>query len=83
MERIVSSRDFGFQYRAQAEPTLRHINLDIYPGEKVLIAGASGSGKSTLMSCINGLIPFSYTGTSTGSLTVDGMEPPEGKAFSP
>ena len=33
---------------AQAEPTLRHINLDIYPGEKVLIAGTSGSGKSTV-----------------------------------
>ena len=46
MEPIISFRDFGFQYRAQAEPTLRHINLDIYPGEKVLIAGASGSGKS-------------------------------------
>ena len=42
MEPIISFRDFGFQYRAQAEPTLRHINLDIYPGEKVLIAGASG-----------------------------------------
>ena len=81
MEPIISFRDFGFQYRAQAEPTLRHINLDIYPGEKVLIAGASGSGKSTLMSCINGLIPFSYTGTSTGSLTVDGMEPQKESIF--
>ena len=45
MEPIISFRDFGFQYRAQAEPTLRHINLDIYPGEKVLIAGASGSAR--------------------------------------
>ena len=81
MEPIISFRDFGFQYRAQAEPTLRHINLDIYPGEKVLIAGASGSGKSTLMSCINGLIPFSYTGTFTGSLTVDGMEPQKESIF--
>ena len=81
MEPIISFRDFGFQYRAQAEPTLRHIDLDIYPGEKVLIAGASGSGKSTLMSCINGLIPFSYTGTSTGSLTVDGMEPQKESIF--
>lgn len=47
----------------------------------MLIAGASGSGKSTLMSCINGLIPFSYTGTSTGSLTVDGMEPQKESIF--
>ena len=39
---VISFQDYGFQYMAQAEPTLRHINLDIYPGEKVLIAGTSG-----------------------------------------
>lgn len=74
MEPIISFRDFTFQYRAQARPTLYNIDLDIYPGEKILIAGPSGSGKSTLASCINGLIPFSYPGESTGTLTVDGME---------
>ena len=51
---VISFQDYGFQYMAQAEPTLRHINLDIYPGEKVLIAGTSGSGKSTVGNCING-----------------------------
>lgn len=71
---IISFKDFTFQYRAQKRPTLYNINLDIYPGQRVLIAGPSGSGKSTLASCINGLIPFSYPGESTGSLTVDGME---------
>jgi energy-coupling factor transporter ATP-binding protein EcfA2 len=40
----------------------------------VLIAGPSGCGKSTLAHCINGLIPFSYKGESTGSLTVCGRE---------
>ena len=72
---IISFQDYGFQYTAPAEPTLHHINLDIYPGEKILIAGASGSGKSTIASCINGLIPFSYKGESTGKLLVDGKEP--------
>lgn len=71
---IISFQDFGFQYTAQAEPTLHHINLDIYPGEKILIAGASGSGKSTLAGCINGLIPFAYPGNSTGKLLIDGKE---------
>lgn len=46
MEPIISFRDFSFQYRAQKEPTVRHINLDIMPGERVLIAGPSGSGKA-------------------------------------
>ena len=32
MEPIISFRDFSFQYRAQKEPTVRHINLDIRPG---------------------------------------------------
>nr|MCR5067344.1 ABC transporter ATP-binding protein [Erysipelotrichaceae bacterium] len=48
--------------------------LDIYRGEKILILGPSGCGKSTLANCINGLIPFSYPGTITGSLTVAGLE---------
>mgnify|MGYP000821931705 FL=1 len=63
-----------FQYRAQKKPTLHDINLDIYPGERVLIAGPSGSGKSTLAACINGLNPFSNPGECTGSLTVDGVD---------
>ncbi len=36
---IISFKDFSFQYRAQKKPTLTGINLDIYPGERVLIAG--------------------------------------------
>ncbi len=78
---IISFQDYGFQYAAQAKPTLHHINLDIYPGEKVLIAGASGSGKSTIGSCINGLIPFAYPGESTGKLLVDGKEPSKSSIF--
>ncbi len=76
MERdpIIQFSDFGFQYDAQAEPTLFDINLSIYPGEKVLIAGPSGCGKSTLAHCMNGLIPFSLAGEMTGSLKIGGRE---------
>lgn len=78
---VISFQDYGFQYMAQAEPTLRHINLDIYPGEKVLVAGTSGSGKSTIGNCINGLIPFAYPGKSTGRLFVDGREADQSSIF--
>ena len=78
---IISFQDYGFQYTAQAEPTLHYIDLDIYPGEKVLIAGASGSGKSTIGSCMNGLIPFAYPGESTGKLLVNGIEPQKSSIF--
>ena len=73
-EVLISFHDFGFQYTAQAEPTLYNINLDIHRGEKILIAGPSGCGKSTLAHCINGLIPASYPGKSTGTLTVKGED---------
>ena len=73
-EPIIKFDNFGFQYDAQAEPTLKEINLEIYPGEKILIAGPSGCGKSTLTHCMNGLIPFAYSGESTGKLTIQGKE---------
>ena len=75
MAPIIEFKDFTFKYRSQVEPTLLDINLSIYPGEKVLIVGPSGSGKSTLAHCINGLVPFSYSGDYTGSLSVNGEEP--------
>lgn len=71
-EVMISFENFGFQYTAQAEPTLYDINLKIRKGEKVLIAGPSGCGKSTLAHCINGLAPNSYPGKATGTLTVGG-----------
>ena len=78
---IISFRNFSFQYRAQKRPTLTDINLEIYPGERVLIAGPSGSGKSTLAGCINGLNPFSNPGECTGTLTVDGVDAPHSSLF--
>ncbi|SCJ50546.1 Putative HMP/thiamine import ATP-binding protein YkoD [uncultured Clostridium sp.] len=69
-KKIIEFKDFTFKYRVQAKPTLKNINLTIYEGEKVLIVGPSGSGKSTLAHCINGLTPFYYQGTSTGSLKI-------------
>lgn len=83
MERkpLIRFENFGFQYFSQADPTLYDINLTIYEGEKVLIAGASGSGKSTLGHCLNGLIPFSYRGEMTGSLTIDGKETGKSSIF--
>ena len=70
--KIIEFKDYSFRYRVQAEPTLKNINLTIYEGEKVLIVGPSGSGKSTLAHCLNGLIPFYYSGKVSGELLIDG-----------
>nr|WP_035574673.1 amino acid ABC transporter ATP-binding protein [Halomonas sp. HL-48] len=55
---------------------LKDIDMEITPGEVVVVIGASGSGKSTLIRCINGLEEF-----QAGKLVVDGNELlPNGKS---
>ena len=66
--------DFSFTYKSQQVPTLKHVDLHVRAGEKLLIIGPSGSGKSTLGNCINGLIPHAIPGRIEGSLKVSSME---------
>ncbi|MCU5337698.1 ABC transporter ATP-binding protein [Bacillus cereus] len=81
MQPIISFEQFSFQYEHAAQPTVKDISFHIYPGEKVLVAGRSGSGKSTLAHCINGLIPFSYEGISTGNILIAGKDPRKESIF--
>ncbi len=74
---IIEFTNFSFKYRVQKLPSLSDINLTIYEGEKVLIVGPSGSGKSTLANCINGLVPFSYSGEIKGDLRIKEQNPSE------
>ena len=48
---------------------LRDIDLEVAPGEKIVLCGPSGSGKSTLIRCINRLEAH-----QSGQLIVDGVE---------
>ena len=48
---------------------LRDINLEVAPGEVLVIIGPSGSGKSTLIRTINRLEPI-----QSGRIVVDGVE---------
>jgi energy-coupling factor transport system ATP-binding protein len=81
VEPIIKFQNFNFQYNSQAEPTLKKIDLEIYPGEKVLIAGESGSGKSTLGRCINGLIPEAFPGQITGTCLINGHQLKDSSIF--
>jgi phospholipid/cholesterol/gamma-HCH transport system ATP-binding protein len=48
---------------------LRGIDLDVTPGESMVVIGGSGTGKSVLLKCILGLMQ-----PDDGSITVDGVE---------
>lgn len=69
---IISLKNVTFQYQNQSEPTLKNIDLQIKPGEKVLLTGPSGSGKSTLGNLLNGVIPEEFPGELSGQLMING-----------
>ncbi|ARP96680.1 amino acid ABC transporter ATP-binding protein [Bordetella genomosp. 13] len=48
---------------------LRNINLEVAPGERIVVCGPSGSGKSTMIRCINRLEEH-----QAGKIIVDGTE---------
>ncbi|PSS32349.1 ABC transporter C family member 10 like [Actinidia chinensis var. chinensis] len=51
-------RSANFSWEANpSKPTLRNVNLEIRPGEKLAICGEVGSGKSTLLAAILGEVP--------------------------
>jgi putative ABC transport system ATP-binding protein len=57
MEPVIAVKNLNHAYGKGAlkKPVLIDINLEIYPGEIVILTGPSGSGKTTLLSLMGGL----------------------------
>ena len=64
---MISIRDLRKRYGSN--PVLHGIDLEVRPGEFVVMLGLSGAGKSTLLRCINGLVQ-----PDSGSLQVGGID---------
>jgi phospholipid/cholesterol/gamma-HCH transport system ATP-binding protein len=63
----IQIRDLAKSFGGNA--VLDGVNLDVWPGESVVVIGQSGSGKSVTLKCILGLIQ-----ADRGSIKVDGEE---------
>jgi energy-coupling factor transport system ATP-binding protein len=86
----VTARGWGWRHAGRTRPAVHGLDLDIRPGERVLLLGPSGAGKSTLLHALAGVLGDSTSGNGTaadggtpdsddadesGSLLIDG-EPP-------
>ncbi|WP_457973321.1 ABC transporter ATP-binding protein [Arthrobacter sp. D1-17] len=81
----VTARGWGWRHAGRTKPAVNALDLDIRPGERVLLLGPSGAGKSTLLHALAGVLGDSTaddSGTAagddadeSGSLLIDG-EPP-------
>lgn len=69
----LNARALGYTYGAGtsfAATALEGVDLDLEPGELVLVAGTTGSGKSTLLKLLAGLLA-----PTAGTIEVDGAAP--------
>jgi ATP-binding cassette subfamily B protein len=61
--------DVGFRYPGANDWALRHVDIDIAPGESIALVGENGAGKTTFVKLLTGL----YQPTE-GRIFIDGRE---------
>ncbi|MBP1233256.1 energy-coupling factor transport system ATP-binding protein [Arthrobacter sp. PvP102] len=83
----VTARGWGWRHAGRSRPAVHGLDLDIRPGERVLLLGPSGAGKSTLLHALAGVLGDSDSGAhhdgtpdaddsdETGTLLIDGAPP--------
>ena len=71
----VTAHGWGWRHAGRRAWAVHDLELDIEPGEKLLLLGPSGAGKSTLVHALAGVLGDSDDGDDTGQLRVDGLAP--------
>ncbi|WP_427128819.1 ABC transporter ATP-binding protein [Pseudarthrobacter sp. S9] len=85
----ITARGWGWRHAGRPRPAVSGLDLDIRPGERVLLLGPSGAGKSTLLHALAGVLGDSSAGAGAaggasgdaedsdeaGSLLIDGAPP--------
>lgn len=68
----ISARGWGWQHSGRAAKAVHDLDLEIAPGERVLLLGPSGAGKSTLLHALAGVLGADEGADEFGSLLIDG-----------
>jgi energy-coupling factor transport system ATP-binding protein len=71
----VEVRGLTWRPYGRRDPVIPGLELDIPPGQRVLLVGPSGSGKSTLLRGLAGVLEVADSGERSGTVLVDGAEP--------
>lgn len=74
MTDILNLQNLSFTYKGAGQSSLKGIDLDIKPGESVLLLGQTGAGKSTLGTVTVGLAPEFIPGELTGTIVLNGSD---------
>ena len=73
-EPLVRIESLSYRYPGAGAECLRALDLEIDPGQLIVLAGRSGSGKTTLLRACCGLVPHYYGGEVTGEIEVGGLD---------
>lgn len=65
----ITFKDVSFAYDDKEAPVLKHINLDVLPGETIALVGMSGGGKSSIVSLIS-----RFYDVTDGAVLLDGTD---------
>ncbi|WP_348789015.1 ABC transporter ATP-binding protein [Leifsonia sp. NPDC080035] len=71
---LLRARGVRIQHDGAGSWTPDGVDLDVAPGEVLLVLGPSGCGKSTLALALNGLIPHAVPAVIEGTVTVGGTD---------
>jgi energy-coupling factor transport system ATP-binding protein len=71
---MISIQHLTYRFRGGHRDALHDVNLEVAPGEFLVLTGPSGCGKSTLALAIGGYLYRQYDGQASGAVSVGGID---------